>query len=194
MNKTNSTTFPILLLSITLIAFTANAQEETRSITKMGIGIGISPSILLSDDDSESILSSTSIYFPVTTATFRFEPELGIYRYSLSLDSDDISQTALKVGAGFFWLNTLYNTTVYYGTRAGIIYYSVSGSAVSESESETDLYIGPAIGGEYNFSARLSIGGEAQLIYSLSREDFGDSTLETHILKTRPVFFVRWYF
>jgi len=62
--------------------------------------------------------------------------------------------------------------------------------------SKIDFYIGPALGAEYLFTKRFSLGGEIQLNFISIGQWDGDLSAENSesVVRTKPLIFVRWYF
>lgn len=179
----------VLTASSTL---TVTAQNDTR----VGIGIGLTGGEFGSSLLELATLAPVSIYVPVDFGSFRIEPEIGIFR--ASIESGDVEQTStiLQLGSGLFAQRGSGSTTLYYGGRVGITRQSssVDTPAGDSDDSSTNFFIGPAVGAEYAFSSGFSLGGEAQLLYtSIGQEDDDDDT-SISIIRTRPIFFVRWYF
>lgn len=175
-----------------LFAPSADAQQDAQ----FGLGVGLSSSGfgVGGVDIVESALSPTSIYVPITFSTFRIEPEIGIFRTSSEDGSVETSSTAFQIGTGVFILNPVGRTNIYYGGRLGITRLSSSfESPAGESESSrTNVFLGPAAGGEFLFSDNFSLGGEGQLLFTSIGEDDDDDE-SASLLRTRAVFFVRWY-
>ena len=58
----------------------------------------------------------------------------------------------------------------------------------------TDLFLGPAVGAEYYFSERFSLGGEAQLMFTAIGQEDDDDDGSASLLQTGAILVVRWYF
>lgn len=120
-----------------------------------------------------------SIYIPIIVSPkFRLEPEIGFWWLSRS----GYSSTILRIGWGMFSIERKKQTNLYQGLRVGVI-------LKDDYTSTTDIFIGPALGGEYLFSSHFSLGGEAQLNFVYCTNADSRSTLSTKVLS-----FLRWYF
>ncbi len=172
-----------LLIAIAFV-FTAawTASPAQAQDTQIGLGVGLGEGL--------------SIYVPIDFGTFRIEPQLGLSMTSSESGSVEQSRTTLVLGTGIFKEGaTISNTVLYYGGRIGIAQESrsVETPAGDTDDSSTDLFLGPAVGAEYYFSERFSLGGEAQLMFTSFGEE-GDDDVSSSQFQTQGVFFVRWYF
>jgi hypothetical protein len=170
MKKVN---FILLFLMIFFSAsYLVQAQEER---CRIGIGVGLS-----------TLYELPSFYLPINVSSkFRLEPEIGFYRHSAASFFGEEISTTLSIGCGIFRVVSKGKADMYYGARTGLVYNSY------RTISITDFYVGPATGGDYLFDKHFSLGGEIQLnfvfIGLLHGEDIGE-------IKTKTLFFVRWYF
>ena len=182
------------LLVLAVLSPSALAQQNPR----FGLGVGLSSGAIGGGGTEiiESYLSPASIYVPITFTTFRLEPEIGIFRVSQESGDFSTSSTLFQLGTGVFILRPEGNTAFYYGARVGITRLSSStDTAIGENESSSlNFFVGPATGGEYFFSDNFSLGGEGQLIFTSVGDDDDDEDDSTSILRTRAIFFFRWYF
>ena len=170
----------LFLLFFLIISFQLKAQEKEKSI---GIGISLSNIVGVFDD-------SLVIYLPIhTSSKFRLEPEIGFNLYSDSFGIWNNTSVSLSIGCGFFAVKNKGKFNIYYGVRNGFIINSYSTNGRS---SRTDLFFSPALGGEYLFSKHFSLGGEAQISYILI--GIGEGGENASELRTKPLFFLRWYF
>lgn len=184
----------LILTCFLALAPLAVAQQGTR----IGVGVGVNGTGAVFDSDDVILGVPASIYLPITFSSFRIEPEVGLFRSSVSNDEADFesSATLLQLGTGVFVLRPMGGTTFYYGGRVGITRFSmdVSSGGDDEEESSTNFFVGPALGGEYMFGENFSLGGEAQLMFtSVGSEDENDDVSISY-LNTGGVFFVRWHF
>jgi hypothetical protein len=140
-----------------------------------GLGLGFAP-------------SSSSLFIPMNISKhFRLEPEIGFS----SGTSTNHSITAVSLACGFFYLKKYDSLNFYGGIRLGLFldHQKVTLDGLpgnTAKSSQTDILIGPAIGAEYLFAKRFSLGGEFQFNYS--------HFTNTNIFDTRGLMFIRWYF
>jgi hypothetical protein len=148
--------------------------------------------------DVDQLLAPLSIYLPVVTPSFRLEPEIGLLRGSSSDDNFESTSTAFSVGSGLFLNRPVEASTMLYGgVRLGAVFLSESFESEfgdDDDESRTDFFVGPAAGGEHFFSEHFSLGGEAQVLYTSFGEEDEEDDVSSSVLRTRAIFFVRWYF
>jgi hypothetical protein len=134
---------------------------------------------------------------------FRLEPEIGFASQTSSGIDQKLSASAsnVELGCGFFYLKKYDSLNLYSGIRLGLIlsHQKVTLDGETGKNSKTDVLIGPAIGAEYFFVKRFSLGGEFQFIYT----KYGKTTLcesgscydvNSHSFNTRGLIFIRWYF
>jgi hypothetical protein len=189
-------------LGLTCLAITTGATTTHAQGARIGLGIGLTSGSFNNDGfDLEGLLAPTSIYVPITFTKFRLEPEIGILKGSSSSDGGgEASGTILQIGTGVFALKTSGDVNTYFGGRVGITKMSSKSEFLSSTykTTQTNFFIGPVVGAEHMFGSRLSLGGEAQLLYtSIGDEEVdGDpnagSDVSTSLIRTRAVFFVRW--
>jgi hypothetical protein len=184
--------FSSLILSTLLLATVAKAQSDATTTeptlskargNKVGIGLAIAPSgsFLLTDDDGLISFIPLVLRVPVHFSSVKLEPELGVYTAHTREDEEpadfsDRTATLLRVGAGMFY-NTPVSSdaSVYVGPKVGIMTLStVSENKSSNSfepqtmkseTSQTNIFFGANVGGEYFFSTHFSIGAEIGLEY-----------------------------
>ncbi len=176
--------FALMLCVLVCAACTATAQTDEFRI---GFGAAINPiSILTESDGSDGNLTvpvqTAAIFLPMLFGEhLRIEPQFSLISLSESkVTKDDAGKTrgtyegntsGLMLGTGVFYgfhLDT--STKGYIGARMGIISSSssavftpVSGGESHVSYSQINLFYGPAIGGEYYLSSRMSLGMEVGL-------------------------------
>lgn len=138
--------------------------------------------------------------------------------------------SSLRIGCGVFLYKPVNKVSFYYGGRIGIVKMSSSeeedyegkdrivgvdpslgghnedlgplfGENSESKTSQTNFYIGPAVGAEYWIGEHFSVGGEAQLLYT----EYGEPKLEDgeeedevdifqSLMMTKYMFVLRWYF
>jgi hypothetical protein len=198
----------------------AEARDSPAAGGKMGFGVslGMGEQTTVTDDQSgfypDESLRST-FYLTFDGERFKFEPEIGFRRFRVTVEGEDWEgdsrATFLRIGAGLFRKTVLDRTSTYYGIRAGIengsARFEYADDFFNEEEtyaiSQSNWYLGPAVGAEHFFSSRFSIGAEAQLIYtsygkpkiSYNGQDELENgpLLEMSTWDTRALIFVRWY-
>jgi len=188
----------IMLLVVTSLYLSnfLHAQEER---SRIGIGVSIGKEVLAAEGMQLTLFDFPTFYLPISlSSNFRFEPEIGYYRYSGSGEYGKESNSILSIGCGIFFMTRKGKVDIYYGARLGFMSTSYSyrytwNGLESDSDSKTDFYIGPAIGGEYFFTKHLTLGGEIQFNYiSIGQWDDGEDSESA--IRTKPLIFVRWYF
>ncbi|HEX7070356.1 MAG TPA: outer membrane beta-barrel protein [Rhodothermales bacterium] len=175
------------LATLLTVAPAAQAQDN-----RVGLGLGIATAGVTDGLD----FGTAAIYVPIDFGSFRLEPEVGFVRFDREAGPVEQSNTVFHLGTGIFAMRPHGNTALYYGGRIGFARQSEETELPGgdEEESSTNLFLGPAVGAEYAFSERFSLGGEAQIIFTaLGEEDDGED-VESSLIRTRTVFFVRWYF
>ena len=211
-------------LAAALLMVPASADAQEKDVT-FGIGVGLNPVAIVADDITDLFLpvGLGNIYFPLVIGNFKLEPEFGIARFSSSFSGAGFSRketaTALRAGIGFSYVGTTAENRArrdrqedwfrfYVGPRVGIVRLSSSsefsgpGFPLDErSESQTNLVLELATGGEYLFSSHFSLGGEVRVSY-ISIGDVketpgppaGGGELSESILTTSALVLLRWYF
>ena len=183
--------FSSLVLATVLLSTAAHAQSNDDNTgapssnargTKVGIGLALAPSgsFLLTDDDGLITFIPIILRVPVNFSSLKLEPEVGVYTANSRAEAGDNfnenTGTLVRFGAGIFY-NTPVSSdaSVYVGPKLGLM----SISSVSESKSsnslesfsrktetsQTNIFFGAMVGGEYFFSQHFSIGAEIGLEY-----------------------------
>lgn len=168
------------LASLALSAPAAAQQQRPR----VGVGVGLS-----TFDFNVSALANSfpaavpdSVYVPIAlTPTFRIEPQIGVATLNQnSGNNPSIETSVVSVGLGAFWLVPASDQMdVYFGGR--VVRTSFSSKLkfdpprTNETTDGADLRFIPAVGGEYSFHPRFSLGAEVQLQLIV----FGDRTVST---------------
>lgn len=178
-----------LLLAVGLYATPSVAQHDTR----VGLGVGLTSSIGTGSFDVST--SPVSIYVPIQLEGFRLEPQVGLFRRSQSNGDVENTLTLLEIGTGAFATRTNGDARLHYGGRIGLQHISTSESFNNNDESDlaTNVFVGPAIGGEYVFDETVSLGAEGRLLY-VNEGTPDDSDLSAWRLQTGGSVFVRVYF
>jgi hypothetical protein len=158
------------------VAAPAFAQQRAAA-PKFGLGVAVTPV-----DGVPSLVGfPIEIYVPITLAPqFRIEPSIGF------VTQDDVG-SAFTLGIGGFFVNNVApQVDIYAGGRLKLNRVS---SEVAD-DSDTDLILAAAAGGEYFFVPKFSLGLEAQVgLYQL-----GDFNGDTDGFFTNGLAFLRVYF
>jgi hypothetical protein len=164
------------LAALTLV-LPAAAQEQRPTL---GIGASINP---------EAAFSPTvEIYVPIRLGQqFRLEPSVGIFTRDRDAPGVDTSDVTVGIGA-FYMMPIAAAADVYVGGRLKLNFASRDDGV--NDDSDTDLTVAAALGGEYYLVPQLSLGVEAQLgLYQL-----GDVSGDDSGFFTTGLGFLRFYF
>lgn len=147
MKNTFITAVLFFVSSHALFSQEVEGKEKQDKNPVVGIAMNLSTFNLIEYEASGLIPpgQSVSVLFNLGN-DFRMEAEIAGMLTPLN------DETYLFYGLGLFFKNSKDKINALYGVRIGRI----------EFEGETGLYFTPAIGGEYNFSRRFSLGGEIQ--------------------------------
>ncbi len=186
-----------------IIVMETNAQETAKIRT--GFGVTFGKELFLFDEGDASGLTLpfdfANVSVVIRGTKFRLEPRLGYFRFSrsssTSFGSGKFTFSNWRLGALVAANKIKGSTNYYYGANLGLIFTSQSSNfgSDSDSESKTDFFIGPAIGGEHMFSENFSLGGEIQVNYISMGEFNGESSIDVSqtAISTRGMIVVRWY-
>ena len=199
------------LVAVLACSATANAQTDV----KVGIGISINPlaqTSSLGEDLTTTVPGGLfAFYVPINIGEkFKIEPELGYVRaktkVSTTGSSTEQTLTQWRLAAGLFYMfPQKASLTPYIGPRVGIVKssetqkFDTSRVIFVDKVSQTDFFLGLALGGEYYFSSHFTLGGEFQFNYvsigEHSEEDVPPSTItDGDLFSTNGLLFIRWYF
>ena len=201
-----------LVLSLFTL-FPLRAQENP---SKIGIGVSFNPTALFAPGPSSSLflpIGFTNLYLPCNISpAFRLEPEAGIFSTSTNSSSQDpyssyssaSSESMIRLGVGIFSVHTMEDGfSSYWGPRVGVLLNSGSSSSTGNPDlksSETDLFAGLCLGGEFAFSPHFSLGAEVQVNYvsfgqpNVTPSTGLSSTRSEYIITNNGLVFVRWYY
>jgi hypothetical protein len=165
-------------LAVLVAASSAAAQERP----KLGVGISIVPL------EGAGAVPTVEVYVPLMIApNFRLEPSLGIFTNDPSGGGTETSDITLGVGA-FFVNQIAPQADMYVGGRLKLNFASFDNGVVDDSD--TDVLLAGALGGEYYLVPKFSLGLEAQLgLYSQ-----GDVSGDASGFFTTGLAFLRLYF
>lgn len=153
--------FAIAALALALPA--AAQQQPTR--TNIGLGVSVTP--------EADFGSTVELYLPIGIGpALRIEPSVGI----LTQDSDGNDSSDLTLGVGVFALKSSGATPLdlYFGGRLKLNFASVDDGV--NDESGTDISLAAALGGEYYFVPKFSLGLEGQLGFYSTSDVNGDAS------------------
>jgi len=157
--------------------------------------------------------SSATIYFPIKTESFIFEPMINIAYGDEELVSTfatrESEMTRYRIGAGLFMYSEIFKDTgIIYGARLGYINenrdskYTEEGSVMRVEYDRSGYFIAPTLGLEYNFTDHISLGLYFSLEYSflngdeesILEEDNEKFDLESTSFSTDTDIFLKFYF
>jgi Outer membrane protein beta-barrel domain len=168
------------------VAAPASAQQQTQNAApKIGFGIAVTPV----DTILNGGVPPVEIYVPIGIAPqFRIEPSLGIFTFDQT--GNELSNVTLGIGA--FFLNRLApQVDMYAGGRLKLNFASFDNGV--NDDSDTDFFLAAALGGEYYFVPKFSIGLEGNLgYYSLGDVSGGGDGADGFF--TSGLAFLRVYF
>ena len=191
--KRSSWTVAFVGFAALALAMSTFAQSATPARGGIGLGVSISDT----GDLTAAALSSRgpsgiapAIFVPIDiTSRFRLEPEVGMFRGSLTSTytigrtvslSETLTNTGIRVGTGVFGVSSKERFKTYYGARVGYLRTThrssesasasselrIPGLSVSNEVTIPGFFVAPTVGGEYFLSENLSLGGEVQVKYT----------------------------
>jgi hypothetical protein len=208
--------FAALLPLAVLLAAPAAAQDHAplADTPRVGLGVGLSPGL-----DSETLdlsLNPVTVFVPIQLGSVRVEPQAGLFYRSGDGEGLASDVTAFEVGLGVFGTSRVGQALIHYGGRLGYqrvdAELNIEGALPDQGpplpspgatvEREADnVFVGPAVGGEYVVGDHVSFGAEARLLYVSETLSDGVSTgfeqqtnRDIQRLQTGGVVFVRFYF
>jgi hypothetical protein len=176
-----------LTLALCALALTSPASAAEQRHT-LGFGVSYVPFAAPS-----AILPTAELYLPIQVApAVRLEPSLGIFTNDEPTPGTDTRD--ITIGLGAFWVKPLAPPfDMYVGGRLKLNFAKrtdTNAAGASVSDSDTDLYLMAALGGEYYVVPQLSVGLEGELgLYSRGAVHGDDSGFFTTGLA-----FLRLYF
>ena len=198
-----------VILALAVMSSVAAAQSGDGP--SVGLGIALNPIAMVDIDEEFGVLPLGFGNFTVPIrmgARARLEPELGIYRAKFEFSEGALSgesvQSILRYGVALHFMMTETDSfRPYLGPRVGFIRHSerqeIGGGGAPDETTRTDSYVGLAIGGEYWFTPRFSLGGELQINrVGIGDEESGDgptpsSSSSYSIISNNGVIAVRLY-
>ena len=178
---------PALLLAFAVFAIPAQGQSADGN-TKVGLGVffeGV-------DSNFGGLDGNVTVTVPIHLSSVRLEPQIGYSRTSRSVTGDDDeSEAVLELGGGVFTtVRTYESASVYAGGRIGLLRRSQSSG--NATLTETGIFVGPALGGEYYLGDHFSLGAEAGLFYR-DLPTPGQASVSLSTFRTSGRAFVRVY-
>jgi hypothetical protein len=211
---TRFTSVALLGLFALLATEPAYAQQGSRRVG-IGAALGDVSDVLLQLEVDQ--VTAPVILIPIqVTDGFRLEPEIDFFRSSVKElgpgASDDEasvnSVNGVEVGIGVFPQTRQENFRLYYGVRVGYTKVVQEDPLFRDTRTLTldGFFVSPAVGGEYLFSDRFSLGAEVQLRHTSVKGDNvvegitlpdgspASDTIERSTTATRVLFISRFYF
>ncbi len=180
----------------------ADSSMAVRPPHVFGIGVALDGATVYTDRESIADYipaNSASIRFPLEVgASSRLEPEIGYYRLVSEHYGDHRGTSSnLLFAVGAFGLIRRGTATFSFGARVGAVRssYSRDRDWGDDSDSKTDISIGPVIGAELRAHEHFSIGVEVGVNY-VKIGDFGDGSSNgpRSLISTRTAIVVRWFY
>jgi hypothetical protein len=174
-----------LALAAPTFAQTAAAPAPAGHRPMWGIGISVLPFTA-----GPNVGPTAEIYVPINIAPqFRLEPSLGIFTADPNGDNNNSSN--VTIGIGGFWVKPLAQAfDMYAGGRLKLNFSKQQNPAPIGDQSDTDVIIAAALGGEYYVVPHFSVGLEGQFgLYAL-----GTVNGDTSGWATTGLAFMRLYF
>ncbi len=169
-----------LAVAALIVATTASAQQRPM----LGVGVSFNPFAQV-----VALSPAVEVYVPIRLApAFRLEPSLGIFTYDE--DGGDKGRD-FTLGIGAFFVKAIAPAAdMYAGARLKLNFARFEDGNTGLSNSDTDLVLAGALGGEYYLAPQFSLGLEAQLgLYQRGEVNGDDSGFFTNGLA-----FLRFYF
>lgn len=156
-----------LLAAAALLAVNLHAAAQERPT--IGLGIGIAP-FAVPAAGAATVSRTVELYVPIAVAPqLRIEPSLGIATDDQPAGPNEVDTRDFTLGLGVFLVNRMAPAAdMYVGGRLRLNFAKISTPV--GSDTGTDLQIAAALGGEYYFVPRFSLGLEGELgLYQNSR-------------------------
>jgi len=208
-------TWILLLIAVFCFMNTVYAQEYGARKFGLGASLGKQP-VMMIDEMGPGIYNFNefpAFHVPIHfTPTIFVEPFFGYWSWGYDESYDSIDEyekfRMMQIGIGAFYTMWFGPVDIYIGGRFGYDMWKYSWKSYDyweddydeDDASKSDMWFGPAIGGEYFFTQNFSLGGEVQFKYYSKGEwewpdsDDSDYTLKEKTMYTNTLFFIRWYF
>lgn len=173
-----------LALAALALAAPALAQDSTGGT--VGIGVSIVPL-----ETGSYNAPTVEVYVPIKIAPqLRLEPSFGVQTADRVNNGNNVDTSDVTLGLGVFFVQRVAAPVDFYAGGRFKLNFAKVDDGVNEN-SGTDVVIAGALGGEYYFVPKFSLGLEAQLGY-FSRSDA--SIDEADGFFTTGLAFLRMYF
>jgi hypothetical protein len=151
--------FAVALAALALAA-PALAQDHTGGT--VGLGVSIVPL-----ETGSYNAPTVEVYVPIRLAPqLRLEPSIGIQTVDRPSNSGTPDTSDITLGLGVFFVQKVAAPVDFYaGGRLKLNFASVDSNETNASDSGTDVVVAAALGGEYYFVPKFSLGLEGQLGY-----------------------------
>jgi hypothetical protein len=167
----------VAVAALTTASTTYAAPAAAGTNPTIGFGVAITPTdLFFGGRRTVELLVPISI-----TPVFRVEPEIGIL--TRNTPGPDLSDFTIGTGV-FYILRSTQSVDMYVGGRLKLNFVD------NGVNSGTDFFLVAALGGEYFFTPKFSLGLEAQLgYYALSSANTDTSGVYTNGLGILRVYF-----
>ena len=199
----------LTLAAAALLSTAALSAQEAR--TSFGIGTTINSGFLLVPTEGDIVQTQAgfnNILLPLRGTNFTVEPELGLFRMTMTSESGAFSSSqtvsANRLGLGLLkHFEKRENLEPYLAPRVGAVFMSFENkpsSGTTFKSKQTNLYLTGGAGAQYFFSGHFTLGGEAQLTYTHfgNPTSSGGGTTSTKLsgstISSVGILTIRWYF
>ncbi len=173
-------------LAIAALALAAPALAQDSTGGTVGIGVSIVPL-----ETGSYNAPTVEVYVPIKIAPqLRLEPSFGVQTADRVNNGNNVDTSDVTLGLGVFFVQRVAAPVDFYAGGRFKLNFAKVDDGVNEN-SGTDVVIAGALGGEYYFVPKFSLGLEAQLGY-FSRSDA--SIDEADGFFTTGLAFLRLYF
>lgn len=179
-----------------LVAAPALATAQPGAATRVGVGVRIEPAFVLPNQNGGALAGAApSFSLPIdVNGLVRIEPEVGFVSNTQESGSSTITARQLAVGLAVGALVPREDVTLTAGARVRYLRFSFEfdGDFGLSDGTVSGFGIGPFVGGEYPFSGRFALGGEAGVEYR--GYDFDSENVDASVVTTTAALSVRFFF
>lgn len=187
-------TLALLVCSPSLVL----AQPEQGEPPTVGLGVALQAGVVAPSSSPATDAAPYAFTVPITFSDVRLEPQFGYIRRSQSEASQSQTVSALTFGTGAFYQVNAGDTMLLAGGRIGVtreVQTFASASTPEEHRASVNLFLGPAVGGEYYVSEHFSVGAEAHFYYvNLGQPEDAPPERSASVLRTGGAAFLRFHF